>query len=239
MSKIVYSYINAEEKAQAALNAAKKCLELWIDDAVIKTLSEDVIAKAEKTISTIGPKNEKPLTEELNRIERLRDNAFRSAVNYLESISILPGYEHIDMAEELLNIMIPDGIGFLSESYIAETAILNQRIGILTSEELKQTVETLNFAPWINAIERTNNDFLQSLDKRNDVRVARTGATSKSVTSLNLSIKALWATVEAKKGNENAVAVFSDFFTAMTSARSRRSRKNNPTSPETPDTPTE
>lgn len=232
MSRLAFSYIKIKEKVESAMSAARNCRELWPDDAVIKIFTDDLTARAQEILSASGPKNEKPLTDELLRIESIRDNAFRAAVNYLESLALLPGHPNSAKAESLLERLSGSGLSFLSESYLAETTILNEHLAWLDKEENKTVATEIGFGPWIEAIRTTNSNFVKVLAERNLAREARPPRIDTLTPALDKSIKALWAYVDAHKGNDKASLVFADFFTAMANEKSRRTKKASPLSPE-------
>lgn len=231
MSRIAYSYLKIKEKTEASMSAARNCRELWPDDAVIEALANDLTTKAQDAIASIGPKNEKPLTEEMIRIESQRDNAFRAAVCYLESISLLPGNPHSEKAESILGRLNGAGLAFLNESYIAETAILNKHLEWLDKEENKAIATEIGFNPWIEAIRSSNENFLKILDERNLAKESRPPRIDTVEPVLNKSLMILWSYVEAHKGQDKAEMVFADFYTAIANEKARRTRKNSKDNP--------
>ncbi|MBU1221706.1 hypothetical protein KKF34_13320 [Myxococcota bacterium] len=234
MFKLAVSILNSVEKAQVSLNAAKNCLSTWPEDPSIKALADELLLRANNTISTLVPRHEKSLTEELTQLEELRDDAFRAACSYLESFAMLPGSDKGEDAIFILERINPNGFGFLKESYISETGILNERLAFLSTPEVAPRISNLNFGPFVDAIRNSNDVFLENLEKRNAAMDAKPVTMKATIPDLDNAIKAVWSTVLVLKGEERAAAVFADFFTALANQRSRISRKRKPDSPDSP-----
>lgn len=98
-----------------------------------------------------GDGEESPQVRAADTIE---DNAFRAVVAYLRAFALLPAerYPESAQAQEILDTVFSDGLGFITIKPEKEWEEANIRLGLLESRGFNPTIEALGGKPFLDEL---------------------------------------------------------------------------------------
>lgn len=226
------SLIPPEPKAHAARLVADRTEKLNPDDAVVRSLTQNVREKVAPVIDACGPRSEKDLTARLMEDDRGRDQGFTALTLAAEARSLLPvDPEKQEKAQRLLGRLVPDTLAFLHDSMYAESAILRERMGYLESAEGAALVRDLQLEPYVANLKTQMAAFDGTFAAREAQKDQRPEQLWASTVPLDQALRALYTSLVSLKGADHARSCFADLEPLLASARAAKTRRTAPATP--------
>lgn len=145
--------ITAGKLIEALLTAAaaEKTLPLPITEARDDMAESRESLQAELMKRHAGEGEESPQVRAADTIE---DNAFRGIVAYLRAFALLPAERHpeAERAQEILDTVFSDGLGFITIKPEKEWEQANIRLGLLESRGFNATIAELGGQPFLDEL---------------------------------------------------------------------------------------
>jgi Family of unknown function (DUF6261) len=202
------------------VDAAFKCVTIignkLGNDQIAMSLAEVLKERTQIVQDSLGPKNEKNLTQDLNEADAKRDDIYRSIWHLIQSN--LCYNELGESAKDLKALekdICDDGISFLTGSYKTESTLLNTKVELLKSPKYEQIVNVLGLKTKIEALVEAQIKFNEIYENRRVEKENRPTPVGETMPAFVKSVYALKTYILSTYDNEMYKSCFEPFETAM------------------------
>jgi len=230
---MLFSDIHPITKAEAAQKDARDLKSRLPEDVVALRLADQVLAAVEKVMLSAGPKNEKPYTETLMRLDRERDQAYSGLCMIVRGYAMLPGEpERRDRISKLYHRLVPDSNDFLNGPLYAESLVLQERMAYLKSPAATAVVDELGIGPVVALLEKSIEAFEKAWEQRAEKQDARPTPLYKAQVPLDRALRSLHAYLVSTYGPEFINTAFAELLKAGAQTRAAKDRSASPDTPQ-------
>jgi Family of unknown function (DUF6261) len=166
MFRLSLNSIPSKSKGEASLQIVELLKKHITDDVIISELSNSLMQASENLIGSLGPKNEVELTRQIKELDDKRDDAFRSLVYGLQVHTHLSNDDNRLKAQLILDYLLSDNLGFLSEAYMSESSMLNDKIDFLEKEDNMGFLTEFHLVLPFESLKSANEEFNQLYHQR-------------------------------------------------------------------------
>lgn len=207
------------------LEMSDKVLEIiakeYTSDATLMEFVQMGRNKLEEIRKSAVARDFTEITAELSQADELRDNAYRALVYlcqaFISAGPVMPAYSH---ANDIYKELTVDGTRFLHGSMHAESDIIRTRLAWLKDPARSDAVNMLNLKPYIDNLEKSQNDFDSIYENRRDRKDALPPVTPFAQTrDLDGILRTLFSIMVQKYSSDEAHKAFASLWEA--SARHR------------------
>ena len=161
MKEIEYASARATvaEVCDLALNTAQTVSNASIEDTYLAGLSEKLNSKGEQMQTSIAAKRSKEKTQELANLDDKRDNLFAALKLFLRGYLNWDNNGNLIHAQKLYDVVKKHGLGINTESYEAQSALLESLLSEYKKPEMQASIAHLTLTELVGEIESAQKAF--------------------------------------------------------------------------------